>query len=89
MQTWYIIKSMQDVKAGVYRHYKGKYYLVLGVARHSETEDAYIVYVPLYVREGPRMAIRPFNMFFEEIVADGKKQPRFAYVGPEMSEDLA
>lgn len=73
-----------DVRAGVYQHYKGRYYLVLGVASHSETQEHFVVYVPLYVREGPRMAIRPRAMFFEEIEHEGQKVPRFRYVGLEV-----
>lgn len=80
---------MKDVLSGVYKHYKGKYYLVLGVGRHTETEEHFVIYVPLYTREGPRMSLRPLTMFFEDVVVDGKKQPRFAYVGSEMPEELA
>lgn len=74
----------RDILAGVYRHYKGEYYLLLGLAHHSETEEEFIVYIPLYTREGPRMAVRPRGMFFEEVEVDGIKQPRFKYIGPEM-----
>lgn len=79
---------MEDVKAGVYQHYKGKYYLLLGIARHSETDEAFVVYVPLYLREGPRMSIRPYTMFFETIENNGKKVKRFTYIGPEMPENM-
>lgn len=78
---------MKDVKAGIYRHYKGKFYLVLGLATHSETEEKFIVYVHLYSRKGTAMWIRPYEMFFEEVEVNGKKQPRFAYIGPEIPEE--
>lgn len=74
----------REVLCGVYQHYKGEYYLVLGLAAHSETKEQFIVYVPLYAREGPRMFIRPEKMFFEKIEIDGKKQPRFNYIGSEI-----
>ena len=80
---------MKEIKAGIYQHYKGKFYLVLGLARHSETDEVFVVYVPLYVREGPRMSVRPYEMFFEEVEHNGKKQKRFAYIGAEMPEELA
>lgn len=54
----------RDILSGLYQHYKGGYYLVLGLAHHSETMETMVVYVPLYVREGPRMAVRPVEMFF-------------------------
>ena len=49
------------IKPGRYRHYKGKDYEVLGVARHSETEEAYVVYRQLYGEGG--LWIRPMTMF--------------------------
>ena len=37
---------MTDIKAGIYEHYKGGRYLVLGLARHTETDEVLVVYVP-------------------------------------------
>ena len=75
-----------DLKSGVYQHYKGSYYLVLGVARHDVTEEKLVVYVPLYAEKaGPRMTARPIDVFFEEIELNGEKIPRFKYVGAEIS----
>jgi hypothetical protein len=68
------------VRAGRYRHFKGGLYEVLGVARHSETEEELVVYRPLYGDGG--LWVRPKAMFCAEVVADGKAVPRFAYVGP-------
>jgi hypothetical protein len=67
------------MKPGIYRHYKGKDYLVLTVARHSETEEALVVYVPLYASEGAAVVpwARPLAMFTETVVVDGKPVPRF------------
>lgn len=65
---------------GRYRHYKGKDYLVLGVARHSETEEELVVYRLLYDDHG--LWVRPRAMFLETIQINGLVQPRFAYVGP-------
>lgn len=60
---------------GRYRHYKGKDYEVIGVARHSETLEALVVYRPLYDASG--LWVRPHAMFFGSVEIDGKEQPRF------------
>jgi hypothetical protein len=65
---------------GRYRHYKGKDYLVLGVAKHSETEEELVVYRLLYGDYG--LWVRPRAMFLETIEIDGAVKPRFAYLGP-------
>jgi hypothetical protein len=64
------------VKPGRYRHYKGNEYEVIGMARHSETHEMMVVYRPLY-GEGA-LWVRPGAMFAEDVVIDGKAQPRFA-----------
>jgi hypothetical protein len=66
------------IKLGKYRHYKGKDYKVIGVARHSETGEKLVVYQPLYGNLG--LAVRPLDMFLEEVEVDGKKVPRFKYL---------
>ncbi|MCC2605156.1 DUF1653 domain-containing protein [Planctobacterium marinum] len=65
---------------GLYRHYKGHDYQVIDTATHSEDESLYVIYRPLY-GEG-KLWIRPFSMFTETVLVDGKQIPRFAYVGP-------
>ena len=61
--------------AGRYRHYKGGHYEVLGVARHSETEEPLVVYRALYGERG--LWVRPLDMFTEAVTVDGKPVPRF------------
>ncbi len=61
---------------GRYRHYKGGLYRVLGVAEHSETREWLVIYQPEYGECG--LWARPLSMFNEQVVADGKQQPRFA-----------
>jgi hypothetical protein len=80
---------MSELRAGVYRHYKGGLYLALGVARHSETDENFVAYVPLGVQEGPRITVRPYNMFFEVIEVDGQKRSRFEFVDEAVSPELA
>lgn len=67
-----------SLRLGRYRHFKGKYYEVLGVARHSETMEEYVVYRALYGERG--LWVRPLSMFTQMVERDGKLQPRFAYV---------
>ncbi|MBU6951653.1 DUF1653 domain-containing protein [Hahella sp. HN01] len=65
---------------GIYQHYKGPRYQLLEVARHSETEEWFVVYRALYGDYG--VWVRPLAMFNETIEKDGVKVKRFAYVGP-------
>ncbi len=64
--------------AGKYRHYKGNEYEVLGEGLHTETEEKLVIYKALY--EPYQVWVRPYNMFFEDVIVDGKKAPRFARV---------
>ena len=69
-----------NVPLGIYRHYKGKEYEVLGVAVHTETREEFVVYRPLYddpaLGENP-MFVRPKEMFLQEVEIDGKNVQRF------------
>ena len=64
---------------GRYRHFKGNEYEVIGMARHSETDEWLVVYRPLYGDGG--LWVRPLAMFTETVTHDGKVVPRFAPVG--------
>lgn len=66
------------LKTGRYRHYKGKDYIVLGVARHSETEEQLVVYRTDYGAKD--LWVRPLSMFTEVIEVDGQQIERFGYV---------
>lgn len=68
-----------QLRPGRYRHYKGQEYLVLGTARHSETEELYVVYRQDYGERA--LWIRPHAMFVESVMVDGEPVPRFRYVG--------
>jgi hypothetical protein len=67
------------IKIGKYRHYKGKYYEVICIAKHSETEEELVVYRALY-GDG-QIWVRPLRMFLEEVEVNGKKTPRFSQLG--------
>lgn len=62
--------------AGIYRHYKGQRYQVLGLARHSETLEELVVYRALYGEHG--LWVRPVAMFAETVTVDGRPVARFA-----------
>lgn len=73
-------KNMSNIQPdGVYRHYKGKEYEIIGEGTHTETEERLIVYKALYAPYA--IWVRPYDMFFETIVVDGIEKPRFAYIG--------
>lgn len=63
---------------GKYRHYKGKEYQVVAVAKHSETQEELVVYHLLYGDFS--YWVRPLTMFTETIVVDGVEQPRFSLI---------
>jgi len=58
-----------------YRHFKGNEYMVLHLAKHSETEEEMVVYQALYGERG--IWVRPLNMFLEKVEVGGKSVDRF------------
>lgn len=71
---------MEEIRPGRYRHFKGKEYRVLGVARHSETLEPLVVYQALYGERG--LWVWPAAMWNEQVEREGQTMPRFTYVGP-------
>ncbi len=69
------------VKPGIYEHYKGEKYRVLGVAKHSETLEDMVVYEALYDNELSKLWVRPAALFQESVSVGGKTVPRFQFVG--------
>lgn len=72
--------SIPAIVPGVYEHYKGKRYFVLGLSRHSESGEVTVVYRPLYDSDWPHLFHRPAAMFHETVVVDGRQVPRFRLV---------
>lgn len=75
---------MKNLKKGKYRHYKGNYYEVVAIVNHSETLEELVLYKALYKSKQfgkDALWVRPAKMFFETVTVDGKKMPRFQYVG--------
>ena len=68
-----------ELKSGKYRHFKGMEYEVIGVARHSETEEPMVVYRALYGEGG--LWVRPLSMWMEQVDRDDYHGPRFSYIG--------
>ena len=67
-----------DIRLGKYRHFKGNEYLVIGIAKHSETLEPMVVYQALY---GDReIWVRPASMWNETVEKDGYNGPRFIFV---------
>ena len=70
---------MDEIKPGRYRHFKGNEYEVVGLARHSETQEEMVVYRALYGDFG--LWVRPARMWNETVERDGKTFSRFTYIG--------
>ncbi|MFA6340703.1 MAG: DUF1653 domain-containing protein [Candidatus Paceibacterota bacterium] len=68
------------MKLGIYRHFKGDLVKVIGVAKHSETKEDFVVYDHLGTNALSNLWVRPVAMFSEEVERDGKKAPRFSFV---------
>jgi cyclomaltodextrinase len=73
------VVSRAVLRLGRYRHFKGKEYEVIGLAKDSETLRELVVYRALYGERG--LWVRPLEMFTETVERDGKRMPRFEYVG--------
>lgn len=71
---------MRNLKInGIYKHFKGGEYKVIGIAKHSESLEDFVVYKALY--GGKSLWIRPLKIFLENVEVNGKKVPRFEYIG--------
>lgn len=68
-----------EPRPGLYRHYKGNDYRVLGLARHSETLEPLVVYQALSGERG--LWVRPAAMFAEQVEVEGRRVARFARTG--------
>ncbi len=77
------IRSNSALKPGIYKHYKGGFYKVIGIARHENTEEEMVVYRSisrgLENGEGP-LWVRPIDQFTEIVEAKEKRVQRFTYV---------
>ena len=68
-----------DIQPGIYRHFKGNRYEVIGLANHSETMEPMVVYRALYGEHG--LWVRPAAMWNEIVEKENYHGPRFQYIG--------
>ncbi len=78
-------KVPDEIVPGVYQHYKGPKYLVHGCARHSNTEERGVVYMPLepHGDELPQLSWRPVggvDGFYTPVQIDGEWKERFTFL---------
>lgn len=76
--------TMEKIKLGKYKHFKGMIVEVIGIAFHSETMEEMVVYNHLDSVKGKdsnTLWIRPKKMFLESVNVDGKETPRFELMG--------
>lgn len=78
---------MKRIAKGLYQHYKGKYYEVIGLAHHSETLEELVVYIALYKTKygNKSLWVRPAKMFLETIKIEGKSVKRFQKIRKKLS----
>lgn len=69
---------MELVIGGKYQHYKGNYYKVIGVAKHSETLEELVIYQALYGDN--ELWARPKEMFLDKVSVEGVEKDRFKYI---------
>ena len=84
MEDLNIFPTDPKLQQGIYRHYKGGLYKVLGVCHHSESTEKMVLYQALYDSAGyPKKTlwVRPLEMFLEEVEITGKLQPHFQFLG--------
>lgn len=68
-----------EFKKGIYEHYKGNRYELIGVANHSETLEKMVVYKALYGEN--ELWVRPASMWNETVEINGQTVPRFKFIG--------
>ena len=68
------------MELGLYKHYKGNIYEVIGIAKHSETLEEMVVYKATYQKEGENLWVRPKSMFLESVEIEGLSVKRFSKI---------
>ncbi len=78
--------SKINIPKGIYKHFKGHIYKVIGIAKHSESLEDQVVYVS--ISDDNDIWVRPATMFLDMIERDGKRFQRFEFLG-ESENDIA
>lgn len=76
---------MENLALGIYTHYKGKHCEVIGIAYHSETNEALVIYKNCEDSANTgasQLRARPYALFVEQVNIEGESVPRFEYVWP-------
>lgn len=76
--------SKINIPKGIYKHFKGHVYKVIGIAKHSETLEEQVVYVS--ISDETDIWVRPATMFFDMVERDGKRFQRFEFLGASKNE---
>lgn len=82
------LRKRNMLELGRYRHYSGREYRVIAVAKHSETFEDVVVYEALYKNELGKYWVRPLAMFIEEVIVDGTSVPRFTLIAAEQMQTV-
>ena len=70
--------DLPSIEPGLYEHYKGGRYRVLGVGCNTEIHEYYVVYTPAEPKpDVPEFWLRPYAMFLETVEVNGEIRPRF------------
>ncbi len=69
-----------NLELGLYKHFKGNIYEVIGIAKDHETLDLLVIYKATYQLEGVNLWVRPLEMFIEDVLIDGVKTKRFTKI---------
>jgi hypothetical protein len=80
---------MNELKAGVYKHYKGGLNLVIGPASQENSNGIFVVLIPLAVKQGAPLQIVPYDEFVSEITHRGTSVPRYLYIDSEVPAPVA
>lgn len=70
--------TSKNLQKGIYKHYKGNFYQVLDIVKHSETLEVLVLYKQLYDKE--LLWVRPLSMFLEKIEIEGEFIERFEFI---------
>ena len=70
---------MEQLRPVRYRHFKGREYRLISLAKHSETLEPMVIYQALYGEGG--IWVRPAEMWSQHVERDGYSGPRFTYIG--------
>ena len=70
---------MITVFPGIYQNYKGNFYRVIGIGKHTETDEDVVVYKSIEENDN-RLWCRPLSMFIENVTVEGELFPRFRFL---------